>query len=367
MVILYGSLYPFGFYLHHDARGPLGVLLESGFRPASRDDVVANIFLYIPFGFFAFYALARRRLPSVAAATAAGFSLSLLVELVQFYDIGRFQELSDIYSNTLGALLGAAAAAAAGRRVSSPYLALILACWAGNRWYPVVPPVPTVRVGPFLLAASVSPLSIPALELFRFFAAWLAVGLMIETLCGQSRSRVALPVFLAVSLLVRAFAVDVEPAEIAGGAAAALAWSGVLWRLRARAGIAAGLFVALVVLLALAPFHFSATARAFGWVPFRSFLEAGTGGAIRSFFEKTFLYGGMVWLLVRAGLSAGAAAGFGAALVFCLRLIQVYLPGRSAEITDTILLLMLAAMMKLVSLSIAGRRARFGSESVFEP
>jgi VanZ family protein len=54
----------------------------------------------------------------------------------------------------------------------------------------------------------------------------------------------------------------------------------------------------------------------------------------------------MVWLLVRAGLSHGAAAALGAALVFGLRVTQIYLPGRSAEITDTILVLMLAGMMK---------------------
>jgi glycopeptide antibiotics resistance protein len=331
VLILYGSFYPFLFYLHPDPRGPLGVLLASGSRPYSQDDVVANILLYLPFGFFAFYSIERRALPAVALATAAGFALSLLVELVQFYDIGRFQELSDIYSNTLGSLLGAATAAAARRRVSSPYLALMLACWLGNRWYP---------------AASAVSLTIPPLDVFRYFAAWLAVGLIVEALSGGSRSRVAVPVLLAISLLVRALTGNLEPAEVAGGAAAAMLWSGVLWRLPARARIVAALFVALVVLLALAPFHFTSTARAFGWVPFRSFLEAETSSAIRSFFEKAFLYGGMVWLLVRAGSSAGAATAFGAALVFCLRLIQVYLPGRSAEITDTILVLMFAAMMQ---------------------
>jgi VanZ family protein len=345
-LILYGSFYPFGFYAHHDPRGPLGALLRSGFRPASRDDVAANTLLYFPLGFFAFYALQSRTLPAVAGAIAAGFALSLLVELVQFYDRGRVQGLSDICANTLGALLGAAAAAAARRRVSSPYLALLLMCWLGDRWYPALPSLPMERLGPLWLVWS-----IPALDLLRFFAAWLAVGLMLESLVGGPRSRVALPVLLAVSVLVRALAVDVEPAEIAGGALAALAWSGVLWRLRARAAIGAALFAALVALLALAPFHFSAAARAFGWVPFRSFLDAGTGGAIRSFFEKAFLYGGMVWLLVRAGFSAGSAAAFGAALVFCLRVVQVYLPGRSAEITDTILLLLFAAVMKAVSLA----------------
>jgi VanZ family protein len=331
VLILYGSFYPFDFYLNVDPRGPLGVLLESGFQPASRDDVVANILLYLPLGFFAVYALQRRTLAAVAVATAAGFALSLLVELVQFYDFGRVQELTDICSNTAGAMLGAAGAAAAYRRVSSPYLTLLLVCWLGNRWYPATSPDPT------------------PLDLFRYFAAWLAVGLMLEALLGVSRSRVALPVLLAVALLVRAMAVDLEPAEIAGGAAAALLWSAGLWRVRARASIVAALFVALVALLALAPFHFSATARAFGWVPFRSFMEAPAGAAIRAFFEKAFLYGGMVWLLARAGFSAGSAAVFGGALVFCLRLSQVYLPGRSAEITDTLLVLMLAATMKLAT------------------
>ncbi len=41
------------------------------------------------------------------------------------------------------------------------------------------------------------------------------------------------------------------------------------------------------------------------------------------------------------------AAG-GGGLVLGLRLIQVYLPGRSAEITDAIMLLLLAAGLKLM-------------------
>jgi VanZ family protein len=341
--ILYGSFYPFGFYLHHDPRGPVGVLLDSGLRPSTRGDVISNILLYLPFGFFLTYAIAKRTLTSAALATAAGFALSLFVELSQFYFIGRAQELSDVYSNTAGALLGASLAAAARHRLSSPYLALLLTCWIGYRCYPAPPLVRASAFAP--------------MDLLLFFSGWLAVGLMIEALCGESRGRVALPSLLAGSLLVRAFAVDIEPAEIAGGVAAALLWSGLLWRIRVRAAVVAGLFVALVVLLALQPFHFSTPARSFGWVPFRGFLVSPIDNAIRTFFQKAYLYGGMVWLLVRAGWSAAAATAFGAMLVFCLRLLQVYLPGRSAEITDAILLLMLAAMMKLVSLAQPARSA----------
>lgn len=266
-------------------------------------------------------------------ATLAGCALSVFVELVQFYDIGRVQEISDIYCNTFGALLGGIAAVAARRRVSSVYVALLLFCWFGSRCYPAEAPAS----------------SILALDLFRFFAAWLSVGLMIEELCGGSRSRVLLPVLLGIVILVRAVVAFIEPAEIAGGTAAVLLWSAFLWRIEARAKIGAALSVILVLAAALAPFHFSAIPHAFSWVPFRSFLESGTDNAIRVFFEKAFFYGGMVWLLVRAGFSIGAAAGFGGILVFGLRLLQIYLPGRSAEITDAILLLMLAVMMKLIA------------------
>jgi glycopeptide antibiotics resistance protein len=335
LTILYGSFYPFGFYAHHDPRGPLGVLLGSGFR-FYRDDTIANILLYIPFGFFVASAFEKRTVAAIAIASLAGFGLSLFVEVVQFYDVGRVQALPDVCSNTFGAMLGAIAASAARLRVSSIYLALMLVCWFGSRCYPALP------------ASS----SIFALDLFRYFAAWLAVGLMMEGLLGGSRSRVALPLSMAASLLLRTFTAYWEPAEIVGGMAAAALWSGWLWQTRVRAKVVAILFVTLVVLLALAPFHFSGVARAFGWVPFRSFLESPPAAAARVFFEKAFLYGGMIWLMMRAGLSIGASTALGGALVFGLRLCQVYLPERSAEITDAVLLLMLAGMMKLTLLDV---------------
>ena len=48
------------------------------------------------------------------------------------------------------------------------------------------------------------------------------------------------------------------------------------------------------------------------------------------------------------GISPGLATAAGALLVLILRLIQVYIPGRSAEITDAVMLLLLAAGLKLM-------------------
>jgi VanZ family protein len=69
---------------------------------------------------------------------------------------------------------------------------------------------------------------------------------------------------------------------------------------------------------------------------------------VRSFFEKVFTYGAFIWLMTRAGVTLMAATLFGGVLVFGVRLAQVYLPGRSAEITDVIILVAAAAVMRLM-------------------
>ena len=113
-----------------------------------------------------------------------------------------------------------------------------------------------------------------------------------------------------------------------------------------RSRIVLGLFVLLVVLQAIAPFRLADAPRAFGWIPFRSFLETPMSRVVPVFFEKSFLYGTLLWLGVDAGFSLPNAAAIGGSLVLALRLAQVWIPGRSAEITDCVLLLLLAVLMR---------------------
>jgi hypothetical protein len=127
-----------------------------------------------------------------------------------------------------------------------------------------------------------------------------------------------------------------------------VAWM-FLSRLQSRAVIVTVLFVTSVVLQSLEPFQFNPMARAFGWTPFRSFLIGPIGNAVISFFEKVFVYGCLVWLLVRSGWTWFSSTVWATTLVLALRLIQVYLPGRSAEITDAIMVLIVAGIMRLIS------------------
>ncbi len=189
---------------------------------------------------------------------------------------------------------------------------------------------------------------LPPLDLYRHTVIWLAVALLIEAMVGTARSRVVLPLLVSSVFFARILIVDaaLSSAEVAGGALAVLGWQAFLSRAQTRGQIIAAAFAGGVLLEALRPFQFSTMARPFEWIPFSGFMHGSVEVNIRSFLEKTFVYGALIWLAVRAGFSFAIAVGLSAGLVLSVRLSQVFLPGRSAEITDLIMLLILAGVMK---------------------
>ena len=356
-VILYGSLFPFRF---HESPHPFRTLIESGDYPATRIDIVSNILLYIPLGLFGVQSIRR---PSavlrICLITLFGALLSCGIELAQSYDAGRITNLSDVYCNTAGTVLGAVLGLQFSKLVDVPFLGrierrpfviLMLVSWLGYWLFPYVPrlaPADYLDVlRPIVLASRLSPR-----ELYEQLVVWLAVALLLQSLVGITRSRVAFGWVVLLSLFVRGWIVGavLSPEQLLSGIFAVLLWSAFLWRWRARAGWIAVLFAIHVTLEALRPFQFSPQAHRFSLVPFRSFLLAPRASGVYSFFNKTFTYGVLIWSMVRAGWPLKNATALAAGLVFVLRIIQVYLPGRTAEITDTIMLLGLAGLMKLLA------------------
>jgi hypothetical protein len=262
-----------------------------------------------------------------------------------------------VYADTAGAPLGATAGCLT-LRVTGPFssgppanrfVILLLMSWLGGRLFPYVPVIHAHKYWDALKPLIFAPV-LPPLDVYWHLASWLAIALLLEALFGAARSRAALGVLLSAVLLARILITRIvlSPAEVVGGIAAVLAWI-LLSRLRARAIIVTVLFVTGVVLQSLEPFQFTTMARAFGWVPFRSFLIGPLNAAIISFFEKVFVYGCLVWLLARSGCSWFSSTFWGVTLVMGLRLIQIYLPGRSAEITDAVMVLIIAGIMRLIS------------------
>jgi VanZ family protein len=355
--IIYVSFYPFHFHGGAGFSEDLAAFLATCREGTSRSDILANILLYLPFGFFAAHAMADRTwLPRIIAATAAGIALSAGIELAQFYDWSRDSRMADLYCNAAGTLAGAVAARfiplVPVRTGALPRERLfpggLLVCWLASRLYPFVPAGDIYK---YWLA--VKPLvRQPRLELFdlyRHTAIWLAVALMLEDAAGDALAGWAFLVFVPAVLAARVAVVEnvLSPAEVCGAAIALAAWMGMRRRPLPAEWLAV-LLAGAVVVHGLAPFRFGA-AHPFGWVPYRSFLLGSSATGVRSFAEKSFLYGGLLWLMRKAGASWAAAAAAGGMLVFAVHYAQRWIPGRSAEITDTILLLTLAGIMKLLA------------------
>lgn len=70
--------------------------------PVKLLDVIGNVLLYVPYGFF-FPPASRRRWPAV---TGTALALSCVTEWTQLYSHARFPSLTDVTCNVIGAALG---------------------------------------------------------------------------------------------------------------------------------------------------------------------------------------------------------------------------------------------------------------------
>ncbi len=328
--------------------------------PDSRSDIIANVLLYMPFGFFAVLALSRDagvtgRLVLIALIGAA---LSITMELAQYYDADRVTNASDVYTNSFGALLGAIAGTLVGGRFRWPLLAqiaaarvpmLILVAWVGYRLYPYVPTIDLHKYWSALKPVILYP-SLTAYDLFRYTAIWLTVSALIEAIFGIRRARVLFPLFVGCVLVGKVMIVDtsLSLAEVIGAALAIVARGLLAFNPSFRITVIALAFCGYVVADRLEPFQFSAIARPFVWTPFLGFMSGELRIDILSFLEKFFLYGAAIWLLTGAGLRLGTATLLTAVTLFATSQAERFLPGRSAEVTDAIMALIIGAIFALI-------------------
>jgi VanZ family protein len=371
-ILIYGSFFPFAYVERPNPGGALRALLATWQAWPGRIHFTMNVVMYVPLGFFAILSLPRRKVAwRIVQVSIAGLALSFAIEWAQYFARERDSELADVYGNLLGTLVGALAGAFVAHRIEHtsrsanaprPFVLLLLLCWLGFRLSPLVPVFRWDKYPAAWKTILQSPAPAP-LDLFRHVAIWLAIALPCEGTFGKGRTRSTPVLLFAIVLLSRTVLVGValSPAEVWGGALGVLLWIAVVSRLRLRAVLVVAMFAVAVAIQALEPFTFQTPARAFGMVPFRSFIEAPTETGVRTFLEKVFTYGALVWLIARTGLTTLVAAITGVVLVLGLRWLQVYLPGRSAEITDAVMLLLIAGLMYLMAedpQELASREAR---------
>jgi VanZ family protein len=350
--IAYGSLYPFAF---HDS-GSLGADIShlSGTwnrPPPSRGDILINLLLYMPFGFTALQAIGwgGARLWAAIRAVALGAALSLLLELTQFYDHGRFSALSDVYLNLAGAALGSALAGAGNMRrlhLSWPsggtaaFARILLVAWLGWQLFPYAPTIDLHKywrsIHPLLHASGMGPY-----DLFRCTVLWLSLIFAARIGLGLSARFLLLAIagfFLAKILIIGQY---IFLSDIAGAGLALVLCLTVRRRIDAALVPVAVLFAVMVVQTRLLPFQLAPEPKPFHWIPFFGFLHGSLQLNIIALWEKFYLYGALLLLLVKAGMRPGIAVMLECVILLATSLAQIFLIGRSAEVTDAVMALVL--------------------------
>lgn len=361
-LILYGSLYPWQFHVRHYGSNPLWILLHRW--PGTFDryviwDAIVNITLYVPLGIFAFLAVSSRasRTVRVLVPVAMGLALSASIEMLQLFDDSRDCSMADVITNVTGAAVGMAvgalyrvklqrflAALPAATRLRPSGALLLLSCWLGYQLFPLFPVWGRTNVMHRL--AALGPLSAVSLvATLVVFAEWLTVACLVESIRKKRTiGLLALLLLLVPARLILASRTFAWP-DIVGAAAAYAVWL-CLPRLWVRRAVPV-LLTGALILGELSPFHFAGHTN-FSWVPFRGFILTDWQLGFVMLFRKSFWYGSVLWLWRASGRSLAWTTALAAASLFVLERMQMYLPGRTPDITDAVLAVLMGLLLWLL-------------------
>jgi VanZ family protein len=356
-LLAYGSLYPFHFEFTSTAGNPVVVLLHGWPAVWTRNilrDLVLNVFIYTPLGFAAAFTFRRAHSRSIAAAAAVacGFFLSVSMELLQVYVPGRDPSLTDLSTNTIGAGAGAAFALyfeatlrRIGQQRQSPFrisALLLLACWVVSQLYPFFPEIGFTHMRQVWAMMLRHPGFSPV-ETWANCAEWFAAALALDAVFAHMQTSWLAIAMLCVPAQMFIASRSLTVSEIGGAAMALALWHFV--RAESKPRWCAWMLGSAILLRQLQPFYFLAVPQPFSWLPLGATLEAGRNDATVIIARKTFDYGAMIWTLRYAGIPLVWA---GLAVTLALQIteaIQTYLPGRSPEITDALLALLMTAVL----------------------
>jgi VanZ family protein len=319
-----------------------------------------NIALYVPFGMSAFSLFRRYRRTVLAwiGPVFLGAALSCCIEMIQLFEPTRHCSALDVLCNMLGATLGTfagwlfeelSAIRSTGTRanpvrtlafVDRAALALLF-CWVAYLvfpFFPVLGRTMTRQKIAIFFHTGFSPLAMASAA-----ACWFIGGRLLRTAGIR-------PAYVWLAIAVLAIPAQIlivfrQPvfAELLGAAVGFTLF--VLWNKRIPPNLTAVSFLLLLIVRGLAPFHFEANPIAFSWLPFGGFLAMDWRPGMVVLLEKLFYYGAAVWLLRAAGIRLLWTAPMVAIVLAAIEAAQVWVPGRTAEITDPLLALLMGAVL----------------------
>ena len=348
-LILYGTLYPFSFQFGLHEESVLTLLMAATNDKVSRGDVLANVILFLPFGFFAMQSLLPRapRPMRMIFVVVSGAAFSFGIESVQSCLPGRVTSIYDIATNTAGTLLGAAfgwknwrgkmSGGRVGNHPPSLFPLLLLGAWAGSRLFPFIPTIDLQNV-----KNALKPLffgNFLPLNALNSFIITMVACYLVRTLTPPGRVRTATTFLPLGVIMVKPFieSSTISQAEILGTLLGIAAWLLILSRIRLNTYVLALLLITQIVIQGLAPFVFNSNPGSFSFIPFAGFLHGPMSNSVFYFIEKIFLYGALVWFMKKTSRSLRLSLIFSVLLLTGIEIMQMFQTSHVSEITDPLL------------------------------
>lgn len=352
-LISYGSLYPFRF---SGDLIPAGELIQWLFNLSYRTtniDILANILLFVPFGFVAIMMLAtsKKALLHALLLFLGGTLLAFILQYLQLYLPARVPSALDAWYNSLGILVGMLMAHLI-RQYSFQHLPteqetsmdwsqvtiplLLALIWVAWRLFPFVPLITTDSI-----VASVSPLiQKPELDfiiIIRDTIGWLVFFYLLTRppFDRLPRFRVLKFVFyiLGLEILIRSNTLDVNDLL---AALCAFAIYSSLAANQLQQGLTRGLAIAIMLTL-ISPLAIATTSNEYLWLPFTGLMKGNPWANGELLLLKIYLYAAFIYMLRKTWFSWLGAAIFSICFLLTLSLIQIGLGQHDGEFTEPLL------------------------------
>jgi VanZ family protein len=354
-LIAYGSLYPFGFAMPVSLDAFWDELLAQRRLWTGFGDVAGNVLLFMPLGAAGVLCIGAHRLTVLRAAKllAAGVAFALAVQVLQVFEPTRNPALSDVFWNALGTVVGIGTGAAVERYVSalprpawprSRFAVALIAAWVAAELWPFVPSLDWSAIKQVLKPVVLAP-SFGFASFAYHFASVLVLGMLLQA--SGPPADAARRLWLLVTFVLGGKLVFSGATLSLSFVAACLAGA-ALWRIvAARLGASATLVLLAAMLgsftlRSLAPLELRAAPEPFGWIPFQALLEGSMSANVRSLLAQLFAFGAMLWLVERAGGRLPGAAAALAVWVGLIEVAQMWIVGRTPDITPSFLVIGIA-------------------------
>jgi len=352
-LVVYGSLYPFDFSLGALGNVDIEEFLTDWRLLSSRGDVLGNIGLFLPYGFFGMLAIRTDQSKSGRFLVLAVFGVFVAAWL-QFLQLtlpSRDAALGDVIWNAVGLAIGAAAAlppavrdvlqSRTGLRPEVLPLSL-MGLWLVSELAPFVPSIDFQSfkdsVRPLVLAPRPD-----AIELLRSFAGWLIFAFIACYSPGLRLSPARLLAIMAGTMAAKIVIVD-NALSVSDAAGMAIAFGTAIYADRAAANlprIVLGVLAAYFVLAGLEPFGISSTGT-FHWIPFAGSLGGSMLTNLQVMAAKIFFIGAVFYVGAHARLEISRVAFFSVPALLALEVAQLWIGDHTAEITDPLLAALIA-------------------------